>query len=111
MQAGEVRWNGVAVSDLNEFLRPPRAAYTSQVPRLFSETLRENLLLGLPEVDVDLDKDLRPIPGFLDFQHWKRNLEKAGFKNIEAIFNTDGSYPDELKAKIGVLAAVIKAEK
>jgi ATP-binding cassette subfamily B protein len=28
---------------------PPRAAYTPQVPVFFSETLRDNLLLGLPE--------------------------------------------------------------
>jgi ATP-binding cassette subfamily B protein len=27
-------------------MRPPRCAYTSQVPRLFSETLRDNILLG-----------------------------------------------------------------
>ncbi len=29
--------------------RAPRAAYTAQVPRLFSATLRENVLMGLPE--------------------------------------------------------------
>ncbi|MGN6755509.1 MAG: ATP-binding cassette domain-containing protein, partial [Thermomicrobiales bacterium] len=28
---------------------PPRAAYTAQTPRLFSETLKENILLGLPD--------------------------------------------------------------
>ena len=33
---------------------PPRVAYTSQVPRLFSEELRGNILLGLPEDRVDL---------------------------------------------------------
>ncbi len=26
---------------------PPRVAYTSQTPRLFSETLRDNILMGL----------------------------------------------------------------
>jgi ATP-binding cassette subfamily B protein len=29
-------------------------AYTAQVPRLFSETLRDNILLGLPEERVNL---------------------------------------------------------
>jgi len=43
---GEVRWNGERVADLAAFMRPPRCAYTSQVPRLFSETLRDNILLG-----------------------------------------------------------------
>ncbi|CAA9263118.1 MAG: Heterodimeric efflux ABC transporter, permease/ATP-binding subunit 2, partial [uncultured Chloroflexia bacterium] len=33
---------------------PPRCAYTPQVPRLFSESLRDNILLGLPEQEVDL---------------------------------------------------------
>ena len=47
--AGEVRWNGVPDTDLAETMVPPRAAYTAQVPRLFSETLRENILLGMPD--------------------------------------------------------------
>ena len=47
--AGEIRWNGRIVDDPAVFLVPPRAAYTAQVPRLFSETLRENILLGLPD--------------------------------------------------------------
>jgi ATP-binding cassette subfamily B protein len=45
-EAGEVRWNGVLVEDPGSYLVPPRAAYTAQVPRLFSETLQDNLLLG-----------------------------------------------------------------
>jgi SAM-dependent methyltransferase len=61
-------------------------------------------------VNVDLDNNLRPTPGFLDYEHWKRNLEAAGFKNIEAIFNTDGSCPADLRTKIDVLAAVVKGE-
>jgi ABC-type multidrug transport system fused ATPase/permease subunit len=48
-EAGEIRWNGHIVDDAAAFFVPPRAAYTAQVPRLFSETLRENILLGLPE--------------------------------------------------------------
>ncbi|MCU0500902.1 MAG: ABC transporter ATP-binding protein/permease [Anaerolineae bacterium] len=43
---GEIRWNGERVTDLATFMRPPRCAYTSQTPRLFSETLRDNILLG-----------------------------------------------------------------
>jgi ATP-binding cassette subfamily B protein len=48
-QGGEIFWNGEAVADPAEFFRPPRCAYTPQVPRLFSDTLRDNILLGLPE--------------------------------------------------------------
>jgi ATP-binding cassette subfamily B protein len=51
---GAVRWNGEVVEDPSTFFVPPRSAFTPQVPRLFSETLRENLLLGLPDDEGDL---------------------------------------------------------
>jgi ATP-binding cassette subfamily B protein len=35
---------------------PPRSAYTSQVPLLFSESIKDNILMGLPEDKVDLDQ-------------------------------------------------------
>jgi ATP-binding cassette subfamily B protein len=53
--SGEILWNGIAVQDPGSFFVPPRSAYTAQVPRLFSETLRENILLGIPEAQTDLD--------------------------------------------------------
>ncbi len=59
LDAGTIRWNGEIVDDPATFLVPPRAACTAQVPRLFSETLRENILLGLPEATVDLDAAVR----------------------------------------------------
>ncbi|WP_329423688.1 ABC transporter ATP-binding protein/permease [Streptosporangium sp. NBC_01495] len=48
LDAGTITWNGRPVDDPGTFLVPGRAAYASQVPRLFSESLRENLLLGRP---------------------------------------------------------------
>ena len=53
--AGEIRWNDRPVDDPAAFFVPPRTAYTAQVPLLFSQALRDNILLGLPEDDVDLD--------------------------------------------------------
>ena len=53
-QSGEIRWNDRTVEDPDRFLIPPRVAYTSQSPRLFSEELRSNILLGLKEEWVDL---------------------------------------------------------
>ncbi len=50
---GEVRWNGRLVTDPATFFIPPRTAYTPQVPRLFSEPLRDNILLGLSEEGLD----------------------------------------------------------
>jgi ATP-binding cassette, subfamily B, bacterial len=58
-QSGEIYWNGRLVSDPAAFFRPPRCAYTAQVPRLFSDTLRDNILLGLPEDQVDLTGAVR----------------------------------------------------
>jgi ATP-binding cassette, subfamily B, bacterial len=52
---GEICWNGRPVVDPAAFLKPPRTAYTPQAPRLFSETLRDNILMGLPPEQVDLD--------------------------------------------------------
>ncbi|NJN15377.1 MAG: ATP-binding cassette domain-containing protein, partial [Oscillochloris sp.] len=43
---GEIRWNGEPVADPGAFLVPPRAAYVPQVPRLFSDSLEDNILLG-----------------------------------------------------------------
>jgi ATP-binding cassette subfamily B protein len=56
MDGGRLKWNGRAVADPGGFLVPPRCAYTPQVPRLFSEPLRDNILLGLPEDHVRLDR-------------------------------------------------------
>jgi len=46
---GEVRWNGAPLADPAAHFTPPRSAYTPQVPRLFSQPLRDNILLGLPD--------------------------------------------------------------
>jgi ATP-binding cassette subfamily B protein len=53
---GEICWNGQPIENAGDFFTPPRCAYTAQVPRLFSTTLRDNLLLGLPEEQVDLPR-------------------------------------------------------
>jgi len=53
-QRGEIRWNGQIVEDPAGFFVPPRSAYTPQVPLLFSESIKDNILLGLPEERVDL---------------------------------------------------------
>jgi ATP-binding cassette subfamily B protein len=49
--AGQIRWNERQVVDPAAFFVPPRCAYTAQVPRLFSNTLRSNILLGMDKND------------------------------------------------------------
>ena len=53
-ETGEVCWNGRPVGDSGAFFTPPRCAYTAQVPRLFSNTLRSNILLGLNKTDEEI---------------------------------------------------------
>ena len=48
LSAGEIRWNGALVHTPAAFFQPPRAAYVPQTPQLISESLRDNILLGLP---------------------------------------------------------------
>ena len=55
-RTGELLWNGELVKSPETFLVPPRTSYTPQIPRLFSDTLRNNILMGLPESEVDLTK-------------------------------------------------------
>jgi len=43
---GSISWNGEEIDDPASFLIPPRSAYTPQVPRLFSDTLADNIALG-----------------------------------------------------------------
>ena len=52
--AGDVLWNDAVVDDPAAFFVPPRCAYTPQAPRLVSESVRDNILLGLPPERVDL---------------------------------------------------------
>lgn len=48
---GEIFWNDQRVEDPASFFIPPRCAYTAQVPRLFSDSLRDNILMGLDASD------------------------------------------------------------
>ncbi|MHB9109733.1 MAG: ABC transporter ATP-binding protein [Armatimonadota bacterium] len=55
---GEIRWNGQLIDNPGEFFVPPHSAYTAQVPRLFSDPLRDNILMGMPKSDDDIRRAL-----------------------------------------------------
>ena len=59
MDAGEIRWNGERVEEPGSFFVPPRSAYTAQVPRLFSDSLRDNVLMGLDKDDEAIRRAIR----------------------------------------------------
>ena len=75
MDAGEVRWNGQLIEERDNFFVPPRAAYTGQVPRLFSDTLRNNILMGMPESEADLEGALYQAVMEKDLQNLETGLE------------------------------------
>jgi ATP-binding cassette subfamily B protein len=86
-QSGEIFWNGRLVVDPKTFMTPPRVAYTGQVPRLFSDSLRNNILLGLPEDKVDLEgavasavmgRDLSDMESGLDTPVGPRGIRLSG---------------------------------
>ncbi|MFD0675416.1 MULTISPECIES: ABC transporter ATP-binding protein [unclassified Paenibacillus] len=55
MDQGDIRWNGKRIEEPGEFFIPPHSAYTPQVPRLYSDTLQNNILLGLKEDKAQLE--------------------------------------------------------
>lgn len=58
-ERGAILWNGVPVDDPGTFFVPPRSAYTPQVPRLFSESLRDNILMGINASEEELEAAIK----------------------------------------------------
>lgn len=86
-ESGDVRWNGQVITDASNFLIPPRCAYTAQVPRLFSNTLRNNVLLGLNKSDDEIyeatklavmDRDLEQLDDNLETMVGARGVKLSG---------------------------------
>lgn len=75
MESGEIRWNGRLVSDPASFFIPPRSAYTAQIPRLLSASLKENILLGLPEDEEKLAEALHAAVMERDLEDLEQGLE------------------------------------
>ncbi|NOU84746.1 ATP-binding cassette domain-containing protein [Paenibacillus sp. LMG 31460] len=84
---GTIAWNGVPVEDPGTFFTPPRSAYTAQVPRLYSDTLRNNILLGQAEQGDSLQMalhaavmefDVAQLPGGLDTVIGPRGVKLSG---------------------------------
>ena len=50
---GEICWNGELVGDPTSFFKPPYSSYTPQIPTLFSDTIENNLNMGMP---IDITK-------------------------------------------------------
>jgi ATP-binding cassette, subfamily B, bacterial len=87
LEAGEIHWNGELVRSPGDFFVPPRCSYTAQVPRLFSSTLRNNILLGLNRHDdaisraaklAVMDRDLQELEDELETMVGARGVKLSG---------------------------------
>ncbi|MGD9755328.1 MAG: ATP-binding cassette domain-containing protein, partial [Acidimicrobiia bacterium] len=87
VDGGEVCWNGAAVADRAAFFVPPQCAYVAQVPRLFAESLADNLALGYRYDDDRLldalalaafDEDLAAMPAGLHTMIGSRGVRLSG---------------------------------
>jgi ATP-binding cassette subfamily B protein len=87
MQSGTIKWNGTTIHEPGDFFVPPRCAYTAQVPRLFSNTLRNNILLGLNKTDdciykaaklAVMDRDLEQLDDNLETMVGARGVKLSG---------------------------------
>lgn len=87
VQSGEILWNGRPIADPASFMIPPRCAYTAQSPRLFSESVRDNVLMGHdaePEAIAEalrlaiLDDDVRRLDDGLDTMVGTRGVSLSG---------------------------------
>ncbi|HYF78538.1 MAG TPA: ATP-binding cassette domain-containing protein, partial [Symbiobacteriaceae bacterium] len=87
VEGGEVRWNGRPVAEPMAFFTPPRIAYTPQVPKIFSGTVRGNILMGLDPSAADigaaveaaiLEPDLAQFPAGLETEVGSRGLKLSG---------------------------------
>lgn len=85
--SGDVRWNGEEVKDAGAFFVPPMSAYTAQVPRLYSDTLRDNILLGHQDREDQLkralhtavmEEDLAQLPLGLETMIGPRGVKLSG---------------------------------
>ncbi len=87
LEQGEIVWNGAIIKEPGNFMTPPRASYTPQIPRLFSDSLANNITLGrdLPNEsvldaihDAVFETDLKILPQGLDTRVGPRGLRLSG---------------------------------
>jgi ATP-binding cassette subfamily B protein len=84
MDGGEIRWNDKVIKDPGAFLVPPRSAYTAQVPRLFSNSLRNNILMGLDADDETLMHAIRQAVMEVDLAELESGLDtQVGPKGVK----------------------------
>jgi ATP-binding cassette, subfamily B, bacterial len=75
--SGEILWNGRPILDPSAFFRPPISAYTAQVPRLFSGSLRDNIVAGEKVTEESLEAALHRAVLETDIGQLEKGLETS----------------------------------
>jgi ATP-binding cassette, subfamily B, bacterial len=84
---GSVLWNGSLIADRAAFFVPPQCSFVAQVPRLFAESLADNLRLGHSISDADVQRaidlaafapDVADLPYGLDTLVGARGVRLSG---------------------------------
>ena len=64
---GEVAWNGIVLHDRGGFLIPPNAAFLPQVPQLISDSVADNIALGIvDDAQLSLALELAAVSADID---------------------------------------------
>ncbi|MBN2391214.1 MAG: ABC transporter ATP-binding protein [Anaerolineae bacterium] len=82
--AGDIHWNGDPIEQPDDWFTPPRCAYTAQVPRLFSDSLRDNVLMGLSRDQAAVMQAIRLAVMEYDLGEFEQGLDtKVGPKGVK----------------------------
>ncbi|MBF2014951.1 MAG: ABC transporter ATP-binding protein [Rivularia sp. T60_A2020_040] len=83
LQSGTIYWNDYLINDPASFFVPPHSAYTPQIPQLFSQNLRDNLLLGWERTNNHIEKALHTSVFTEDVADMPLGLETVvGYKGV-----------------------------
>lgn len=57
-KSGKIQFNGEEIEDTGEFFKSPMASYSSQITKLFNETVIENITMGLKADESEINQVL-----------------------------------------------------
>lgn len=84
MDDGKIYFNNEEVEKNSEKFVPPRVAYTSQNPNLFSDTVKNNVLLGLKEEKENLNQAIYSAALDRDISNFKDGVNTViGSKGVK----------------------------
>jgi ATP-binding cassette subfamily B protein len=84
MDSGKIYFNNEEVENNSEKFTPPIVAYTSQNPNLFSDTIKNNILLGLKDDEEDLEQAIYSAVLDRDIKNFKDGIDTViGSKGVK----------------------------